>query len=78
MQDPDIAPILVWESDSEQRPGANQLAANSLATHNLWLCWDMLVVNNGVLHKQTKGKLRFVVSIILQPEILETTQLSTI
>ena len=72
MQDPDIAPILIWKNDSEQRPGANQVVAKSPATRNLWLCWDMLVVNNGILYKQTKGKLRFVVPIRLHPEILET------
>ena len=70
--DPDIAPILKWKRKSDQRPMGHEMVKLSPATRNLWLAWDLLVLDKGVLCRKCpeNGINCLVVPRQLQTEVL--------
>ena len=51
LNDPEIAPIIYWKEESETRPGSRTIISENSSTRHLWLCWDSLEIQNGVLVK---------------------------
>ena len=75
LKDPDIAPVLLWKEESEEKPIGRKVVSKSPATRNLWLCWDALEVQDGTLHKKWNSDkdtvYRLVVPRILQNEVIK-------
>ena len=75
--DPDLKTVLDWLDKSPQRPSRDMVARHSPATRNLWLLWQQLVLQNGVLYKRwetsdrTKSYLQLVVPQQLQSTVLQ-------
>ena len=50
LADPYIGPIYKW-FQAGKRPRGPEVSASSAATRHYWLCWDSLVMKDGVLHR---------------------------
>ena len=48
--DEDISHILVWKTESDSRPMGKTVAKFSPATRNLWLSWNFLEIQDGILY----------------------------
>ena len=73
--DPDIRPIMLWKTESPQRPMGDLLLKHSPATRNLWLCWELLVIKDGLLYRKspTEGVECLVLPQKLQPEVINVS-----
>ena len=75
-QDPDLKPMMTWKEDSEERPKGREVTTASPVTRNLWLLWDSVIIQNGILFRKWydnsgKTSLRLIVPRVLQNEILD-------
>ncbi|MCG8112852.1 MAG: RNase H-like domain-containing protein [Candidatus Thiodiazotropha taylori] len=78
LADPDIGTVLSWKLQSQNRPSRDKVAAESPAIRNLWLQWQQLFVQNGLLFRKwvsadsTSSYYQFVLPSILRREVLKS------
>ena len=79
LDDPDLAHLLTWLELEDGKPTRDQVAVESPTVRNLWLQWDQLVLENGVLYrkwhnvkKKTPPCLHLVVPKSLQDTVLKS------
>ena len=79
LDDPDLAHLLTWVELEDEKPTRDQVAVKSPTVRNLWLQWDQLVLDNGVLYrkwhkvkKKTPPCLQLVVPKSLQDTLLNS------
>ncbi len=76
-EDPDIAPVVKWLSDSEVRPSWASVAPTSEAAKMYWVQWDSLRIQDGVLYRVwetpagDQSILQLVLPKKLRPRILQ-------
>ena len=78
--DPNIG-VLYEDILAGVRPGRDKIAAESPVVRNLWLCWDLLVLRNGVLYRKIVGKdkgdiLQLVVPSIFVSRVIKSVHAS--
>ena len=79
LNDPDLAHLHTWLELEDGKPTRDQVAVESPTVRNLWLQWDQLVLDNGVLYrkwhsvkKKTPPCLQLVVPKSLQDAVLKS------
>jgi hypothetical protein len=72
MSDSHIAPIMVWISEKSKKPTTEEIKIESQETKNLWLQWDMLLLEKGMLfiRGRSPGNLRLILPAELQREVM--------
>ena len=77
LDDPDLAHLLTWLELEDGKPTRDQVAVESPTVRNLWLQWDQLVLDNGVLYRKwhnvkTPPCLQLMVPKSLQDTVLKS------
>ena len=77
--DPDLGIIIKWMKSTE-RPDRDTVAAESPAVRQLWLSWDQLILDRGILHRISVpkyGSLTDEIKQVVVPTCLRSGVLST-
>ena len=73
LSDSHIPPLVLWKEESSTRPTMNMLINKEPSIRYLWLCWETLYLQDGVLIKKNSedDSPKLVVPQMLQDEVLK-------